>query len=116
MMASWLARVPVRIYHIHGLPLMTAQGIKRTILTQSERVSCLCAHRVLCVSPSVRQVAIDLDLCPAAVGIQAVQEAAPQKDRLVADKERVGLLGHLLVGSVVDALQHGAAPAGRRSC
>ena len=64
-LAARLARVPVRIYHIHGLPLMTARGVRRLLLTWSERVSCLCAHRVLCVSPSVRQIAIDLGLCRA---------------------------------------------------
>jgi len=65
MLAAWLARVPVRVYHIHGLPLMTAAGLKRALLTCTERVACLCASHVLCVSPSIRQVAIDLRLCPA---------------------------------------------------
>jgi len=64
MIGAWLARVPVRIYHIHGLPLITAHGLKRQLLTWTERISCWCAHRVLCVSPSVRQAAIDLRLCP----------------------------------------------------
>jgi glycosyltransferase involved in cell wall biosynthesis len=63
MMAAWLARVPVRIYHVHGLPLMTAKGAKRRLLTWSERIACFCAHQVICVSPSVRQAAIDLKLC-----------------------------------------------------
>lgn len=40
MIAAWLARVPVRIYHIHGLPLMTATGKKRALLRLSERVAC----------------------------------------------------------------------------
>jgi hypothetical protein len=30
--AAFLARVPVRVYHIHGLPLMTAKGYKRLLL------------------------------------------------------------------------------------
>ena len=29
MMAAWLARVPGRIYHIHGLPFETATGLRR---------------------------------------------------------------------------------------
>src|SRR5271165_2433639 len=32
IIAAWLARVPVRIYHIHGLPFMTAKGPKRWLL------------------------------------------------------------------------------------
>jgi len=65
MIAAFLARVPVRVYHIHGLPFMTAVGTRRRILVASERVSCLLAHRVLCVSPSIRDVAITEHLCNA---------------------------------------------------
>ena len=63
MISAWLARVPVRIYHIHGLPMMTARGYKRTLLRWSEKVSCLLAHKVLCVSKSIREVAIVEGLC-----------------------------------------------------
>lgn len=65
MVAAWLARVPVRIYHVHGLPFITANGWKRVLLRWSERVSCHLAHQVLCVSESVRQVVVDERLCPA---------------------------------------------------
>jgi glycosyltransferase involved in cell wall biosynthesis len=64
MIAAWLAWVPVRIYHMHGLPLATAVGYKRTLLYWSERFSCRLAHRVLCVSRSVRDVAVQQGLCP----------------------------------------------------
>jgi glycosyltransferase involved in cell wall biosynthesis len=66
MVGAWLARVPVRIYHIHGLPLMTATGYKRLLLGWSERISCRLAHQVFCVSHSVREIAIAQGLCPAA--------------------------------------------------
>jgi glycosyltransferase involved in cell wall biosynthesis len=62
--AAWLARVPVRIYHIRGLPMMTATGYKRILLLWSEKVSCLLAHQVICVSHSIREVAINEGLCP----------------------------------------------------
>lgn len=62
--AARLAGVPVRIYHIHGLPLMTATGWKRLLLETCEKVSCRMATQVLCVSGSIRQVAVDLRLCP----------------------------------------------------
>jgi len=61
--AAALARVPVRIYHVHGLPCMTATGLRRVLLRLSEIVACTLAHRVLCVSHSVRAVAIDERLC-----------------------------------------------------
>jgi glycosyltransferase involved in cell wall biosynthesis len=65
MIASWLCCVRHRIYSIHGFPFMTAYGWKRQILRMSERVSCCLAHRVICVSHSIRTVAIQEGLCPA---------------------------------------------------
>lgn len=65
MIAAWLARVPVRIYHMRGLPMMTATGWKRRLLTMTEKISCRLAHRVICVSHSMRQYAINAGLCPA---------------------------------------------------
>lgn len=63
MLAAWLAGTPVRIYHIHGLPLMTAGRWKRALLRRVERLACRLAHQVLCVSHSVRAVAIEHGLC-----------------------------------------------------
>jgi glycosyltransferase involved in cell wall biosynthesis len=61
--AAWLARVPVRIYHIRGLRFMTATGGRRALLRLTEKVSCTLAHHVLCVSPSVRDVAVQEGIC-----------------------------------------------------
>ena len=63
MLAAWLLRVQVRIYHMRGLPVLTASGVERSILIWSERLACACAHRVLCVGPSLRKEAISLGLC-----------------------------------------------------
>ncbi|RZO50029.1 MAG: glycosyltransferase family 1 protein [Sandaracinaceae bacterium] len=60
--AAALAGVPVRIYHMRGLPLMGASGARRTLLTLTEMVSCGLATEVLCVSHSLRGVALDLGL------------------------------------------------------
>jgi len=65
MLAAWLARVPVRIYHIRGLPFVTATGGLRILLRTTERIACLLADQVLCVSHSVREVAIAEAICPA---------------------------------------------------
>ncbi|NGZ01505.1 MAG: glycosyltransferase family 1 protein [Nitrospira sp. WS238] len=62
MIAARLAGVPVRIYHMHGLPFITATGLTRRILMATEAVSCWMASQVLCVSRSVRSMAIDLRL------------------------------------------------------
>ncbi len=62
--AGTLAGVPVRIYHMRGLPLMGASGWRRALLTATERVSCALANEVFCVSPSLREVAVELGLAP----------------------------------------------------
>jgi lipopolysaccharide/colanic/teichoic acid biosynthesis glycosyltransferase len=60
--AAWLARVPCRVYTLRGLRLETATGAKRRLLWATEWISCKCADRVVCVSPSLRARAIDLNL------------------------------------------------------
>jgi glycosyltransferase involved in cell wall biosynthesis len=65
MLAGWICRVPVRVYHMHGLPMATATGVKRGLLRWCERLSCRLAHRVFCVSPSLREVALAEGLCDA---------------------------------------------------
>jgi len=60
--AALLTRVPCRIYTLHGLRLETATGMKLRILRWTEWTACKCAHRVICVSQSLRQRAIGLGL------------------------------------------------------
>jgi len=62
MLAAWIARVPVRIYTLHGLRLETVHGLKRLILWCVEWVTCACAHRVVCVSHSLQERAVRLRL------------------------------------------------------
>jgi lipopolysaccharide/colanic/teichoic acid biosynthesis glycosyltransferase/glycosyltransferase involved in cell wall biosynthesis len=57
LIAAFLARVPLRIFHIHGLPHLGARGLKRWILLLSTRLSCALAHRVFCVSHSMLEIA-----------------------------------------------------------
>ncbi|HZV00220.1 MAG TPA: sugar transferase [Planctomycetota bacterium] len=63
MIAARLAGVPIRIYHIRGLPFVTACGSRRRLLMTTERVSCRLAHRVLCVSRSVASVVRSSRIC-----------------------------------------------------
>lgn len=89
MIGAWLARVPVRIYHIHGMPFMTATGYKRILLLHTEKVSCLLAHRVLCVSNSIREFAVTKSVCYAGKievpfngsinGVDAIDQFNPRK-------------------------------------
>lgn len=64
-MAAAIAKVPIRIYHIRGFPFMTARGPKRRLLRWTEWAACRMATQVLCISPSLREVAIAEGICPA---------------------------------------------------
>ncbi len=57
-LAAWLNRVPCRFYTLHGLRFETTKGLKRRLLIYAERLACRFAHRVVCVSHSVREKAI----------------------------------------------------------
>ncbi len=56
--AAWLTRVPCRFYTLHGLRFETTTGLRRKLLIFLERLACHFAHRVVCVSHSVREKAI----------------------------------------------------------
>ena len=64
-LAAWLAGVPHRVYTLHGLRLDSTRGWRRHLLTFTERIACLSAHRVVCVSESLRRRAIHLRLVSA---------------------------------------------------
>lgn len=59
MMGATLAGIDHRVYHMRGLPMMTATGAKRELLCWTERISCGLAHKTIAVSHSLRDVAIE---------------------------------------------------------
>jgi glycosyltransferase involved in cell wall biosynthesis len=65
MVAAFVNRVPVRIYHVHGIRGMTARGWRRGLLLSTEWLACHLATRVLCVSASTRDAVVASSLCPA---------------------------------------------------
>ena len=91
MIASWNCGIPVRIYHLHGLPLETARYFRRFLLRWTEKISCRLASQVLCVSRSLRDRALSEGLCPAEKikvvlhghikGVDAVRIFNPDIDR-----------------------------------
>lgn len=62
MLAARLLRVPVRVYTLRGLRLETARGLRRRLLSSTERLAGSSAHRVVCVSESLRRRAVELGL------------------------------------------------------
>ncbi|WHZ23101.1 MAG: hypothetical protein OJF47_002213 [Nitrospira sp.] len=63
MAAAWIAGVPIRIYHNHGMALLSARGIKRKLLWWCEKISCQLAHKVIYVAESVRDAALREGVC-----------------------------------------------------
>lgn len=101
MVGAFLARVPLRIYHISGLAFVTASGPRRFLLRATEWVSCALAHGVLCVSRSVREVAIAEHLCAAGKisvllggsinGVDAQERFNPARHRGAREETRARL-------------------------
>lgn len=54
MVAAWLARVPHRIYTVTGLRFETTSGLLRFVLKTMERITCLCATKVIPEGDGVR--------------------------------------------------------------
>jgi glycosyltransferase involved in cell wall biosynthesis len=65
MVASWVVGVPVRVYCLRGLRLETTESVKRLVLTLAEKLACFFAHKVICVSDSLRRKALELGLSDA---------------------------------------------------
>jgi glycosyltransferase involved in cell wall biosynthesis len=57
-LAAFVTRVPCRVYTLRGLRWETASGLKQRVLLLAEWIACHSAHRVICVSHSVREKAI----------------------------------------------------------
>ncbi len=126
MLAATLARVPVKVYHIHGLPLLTTTGIKRRLLRACDRIACRLADQVYCVSASLREVVAEEGICPANQmsvlehgsigGIDASHEFNPDRfppdtsDQIRArlgiprDAKVIGFVGRLVRDKGIDEL------------
>jgi glycosyltransferase involved in cell wall biosynthesis len=108
MVAGFLARVPVRIYHNHGMALSSARGWKRWILWAAERTSCTLAHRVIYVAPSVLRDALKNRVCSAGKAITILSanglDTETRFDRSLYDaglRERQRLLLNIPPGAFV---------------
>lgn len=62
MVAATMARVPYKIYTLRGIRFETTKGFKRSLLKFLERFTATLSHRVICVSPSLRKRAIELNI------------------------------------------------------
>lgn len=104
-LASVAAGVPLRVYFIHGLRSETAASGAlaplQPLLRLIERLTCACAHEVLCVSASNRDEAVALGLVPAhkirvlgagsPAGLDVERYAAPDPAAVAAARQELGL-------------------------
>ena len=97
MIASWILRVPVRIYIVRGLRGETATGLTRRILGWTERISSFCATHILFVSKSLREVYLELGLGPARKAVVLLEGSSKGVDveRFRRTPERVEKAGEL---------------------
>jgi len=63
MLAAALSGVPVRLYTLHGLPLLTRTGWRRYSLKFPERLACRLSTRTYCISPSLESLVREMKLC-----------------------------------------------------
>lgn len=58
MMAAWGCRVPKRIYTCRGFRYESENGKTRTILKTMERIAGFCSKQIICISPSLKELAV----------------------------------------------------------
>jgi glycosyltransferase involved in cell wall biosynthesis len=64
MLAATLARVPVKIYTLHGVMTEIRRGPARSLLKLMEWIACALADQVFAVSRSVMGIVVSQRLCP----------------------------------------------------
>lgn len=63
MIAAWLARVPIRLHTVAGLPLMENKGLKRRVLEFTESLTYKCATKVYPNSKNLAQFILESKFC-----------------------------------------------------
>lgn len=62
ILASFFLKVQLRIYTCRGFRFETTKGVLRTLLIGMERLSGKCSTKVICISPSLCEQAIELNI------------------------------------------------------
>ena len=64
MIAAKLAKVPIRIHTVAGLPLEEATGMRKILLKSIEKITYAAATKVLPNSNGLKQTLLEFNLCP----------------------------------------------------
>lgn len=62
MIAAKITNVPCKVYTNRGTPFEGSQGLKKRILIATEKISCICADKVICISPSIKDILIHYNI------------------------------------------------------
>lgn len=62
MLASYFAKTPKRIFFRHGLVFETLTGVKKQLMILVEKLIGFCSHKVVNVSSSIENLAVELKL------------------------------------------------------
>lgn len=65
MLASYFAKVPLRLHTVAGLPLLETNGVKRKILNIVEKLTYSCATRVYPNSFGLKEIILEQNFCKA---------------------------------------------------
>jgi N,N'-diacetylbacillosaminyl-diphospho-undecaprenol alpha-1,3-N-acetylgalactosaminyltransferase len=63
LLAACICRIPIRIYHNHGIPYIGYKGFFRFFLFALEKINCRLATNVITVSPTLKSI-IERDINP----------------------------------------------------
>jgi len=65
MLAAWLARIPVRLHTVAGLPLLETKGLKRKLLDKVEQITYASANMVYPNSVRLKEIILKNGYCKA---------------------------------------------------
>mgnify|MGYP002018508264 CR=1 FL=1 len=114
-LGALLARVPVRIYTLHGFRHESMSGAGQRLMIWIERFICRIVHEVVCVSPSVLSLGRELAIIPEGKGrvlasgscgvdlAPFTQHREGPADR-PSERERLGIPAHATVVGFVGRL------------
>jgi glycosyltransferase involved in cell wall biosynthesis len=112
-LAAAVTGVPVRIYSLYGLRLETTTGLRRRVLEIAEMLAMAAAHRVVCISPSLRDQVVALGLAnpdkvivngAGSVNGVSVPSATEVKRPQSASSPVIGFVGRLVPDKGVEDL------------
>lgn len=113
MIAGWLLGIKLRIYTCRGFRFEHETGLQKSILVLMEKVTARLAHKVICISPSVRDMGVSMGIFTESkavvinhgssngVDISLFDPEKPEIQKQAIDyRKKLGLEDHLVFGFI----------------